>query len=158
MMRHISQVMHGLYLGSRDAEECLGVLQQCNITHVLTVAQALEPSHPNHCRYKVVPIPDDLDAQLLPELADCIDFIDNARATGAVLVHCEAGVSRSSSVVLAYLIARLDRTLEEAMNHLKMVRPCIQPNPNFLGQLQMFTQNREREECAVACGYGTLML
>ena len=37
----------------------------------------------------MVPIPDDLDAQLLPELADCIDFIDNARATGAVLVHCE---------------------------------------------------------------------
>ena len=38
---------------------------------------------------QVVPIQDDLNAQLLDRLPDLLDFIDNARATGAVLVHCE---------------------------------------------------------------------
>jgi protein-tyrosine phosphatase len=42
---------------------------------------------------------------------------------GRVLVHCAAGVSRSATVVLGYLMARQNMELQAAVEHLKAVRP-----------------------------------
>jgi len=54
-----------------------------------------------------------------------------------VLIHCVAGVSRSVSVVLAYLI-RYYCDLSQAWQHLKTIRPWIRPNNNFMHQLRQW--------------------
>lgn len=41
-------------------------------------------------------VKDDEDQNLLDHLPECIQFIEEGRAQGAVLVHCVAGVSRRS--------------------------------------------------------------
>eukprot|EP00658_Telonema_sp_P-2_P079420 TRINITY_DN7666_c0_g1_i2.p1 TRINITY_DN7666_c0_g1~~TRINITY_DN7666_c0_g1_i2.p1 ORF type:complete len:229 (+),score=27.21 TRINITY_DN7666_c0_g1_i2:116-802(+) len=89
MLRDISEVCSRLYLGSLDAAASLQVLGKCGITHVLTVADNLAPLFPDQLCYKVVSVQDDLQAQLIPEFSECFSFIDDARAAGAVLVHCE---------------------------------------------------------------------
>lgn len=48
-----------------------------------------------------------------------------------VYVHCHAGMSRSVTFVLAYLMEYHDYTLEEAYDHVREHRPCICPNPGF---------------------------
>ncbi|CAF4263091.1 unnamed protein product [Adineta steineri] len=52
-----------------------------------------------------------------------------------VLVHCQAGISRSSSIVLAYLIRYHNDSLEKAYEYLLERRPIAAPNYNFLIQL-----------------------
>ncbi|CAF1063816.1 unnamed protein product [Rotaria magnacalcarata] len=52
-----------------------------------------------------------------------------------VLVHCQAGISRSSSIVLAYLIRYNNLSLEKAYEYLLEKRPIAAPNCGFLIQL-----------------------
>ncbi|GMR53900.1 hypothetical protein PMAYCL1PPCAC_24095 [Pristionchus mayeri] len=57
---------------------------------------------------------------------------------GKVLVHCMAGVSRSASLVLAYLVKYERMTLKQAYYYVKSVRPIIHPNLGFWKQLVDF--------------------
>ncbi len=47
-------------------------------------------------------------------LDEVSELVENGRKKGGVLVHCYAGVSRSSSFVIAYVIQKLRVTFEEA--------------------------------------------
>ncbi|VEL22925.1 unnamed protein product [Protopolystoma xenopodis] len=58
-----------------------------------------------------------------------------ARRGGRALVHCMAGISRSTSLVLAYLVRHRGMSLAEAYQLVRSVRPCVQPNPSFWRQL-----------------------
>jgi protein tyrosine phosphatase (PTP) superfamily phosphohydrolase (DUF442 family) len=62
-----------------------------------------------------------------------------------VLVHCKAGVSRSASVVLAYLMEYHSYSLHEAFLLMLRHRPTITPNPGFMEQLRSY----EKEKCGV---------
>lgn len=63
-------------------------------------------------------------------------FINEAMDAGlSVLVHCAGGVSRSATVVLAYLIAREGMSLRDAYEYLSSVRAVIGPNATFFTQL-----------------------
>lgn len=65
-----------------------------------------------------------------------------ARRGGRTLVHCMAGVSRSATMVLAYLIKHQKMSLSEAYDHVKSKRPCIQPNLGFWRQLIAYEEAR----------------
>ena len=51
-----------------------------------------------------------------------------------------AGISRSSTVALAYMIETERMPLEQAYDRLKLSRPAIQPNPGFMSQLAGFQE------------------
>lgn len=53
---------------------------------------------------------------------------------GKILVHCAVGLSRSATLVLAYLMIRQNMTLVEAIRTVKDHRGVI-PNRGFLRQL-----------------------
>ena len=57
---------------------------------------------------------------------------------GSVLVHCHFGVSRSATVVLAYLMHRCRIPLKQAHNLVQQRRSQIQPNKGFWKQLRTF--------------------
>lgn len=52
-----------------------------------------------------------------------------------VLVHCHAGISRSASIVIAFLMRNKSISLEEAFKIVKSKRPRIKPNEAFIKQL-----------------------
>uniref|UniRef100_A0A6B2LJQ5 protein-tyrosine-phosphatase n=1 Tax=Arcella intermedia TaxID=1963864 RepID=A0A6B2LJQ5_9EUKA len=52
-----------------------------------------------------------------------------------VLVHCDAGISRSATMVIAFLIKIQNMTLPNALKFLKTKRPEVEPNHGFLYQL-----------------------
>lgn len=72
----------------------------------------------------------------------CILFSDEARdSKQGVLVHCLAGVSRSVTITVAYLMQTKKLTLNEAYDYVKTCKPNISPNFNFMGQLLEFQRS-----------------
>lgn len=68
-------------------------------------------------------------------------FADEARENGVgVLVHCLAGISRSVTITVAYLMYKEKLTLEDAYDYVRLKKANIAPNFNFMGQLQDFQQ------------------
>jgi hypothetical protein len=56
--------------------------------------------------------------------------------TNNVLVHCSAGISRSPTLVLAYMIKKYHMTLDEAFNKMRLLRQIVDPNVSFIIQLR----------------------
>lgn len=56
------------------------------------------------------------------------------------LIHCNLGISRSSSILIAYLINKYKMCLYAAFNYVKDKRLQIAPNYSFLRQLKQFEQ------------------
>ena len=57
------------------------------------------------------------------------------------LIHCNLGISRSSSILIAYLIAKYKLCLYASFKYVKDKRLQIAPNYNFLKQLKQFEEN-----------------
>lgn len=67
------------------------------------------------------------------------EMMDQARQDKkSMLIHCQEGQSRSASLVLAYMISRLDVGLDEALLYAKGKRLGIQPKPSLYAQLKRF--------------------
>jgi hypothetical protein len=65
---------------------------------------------------------------------------DNKR----ILVHCAAGVSRSATLVAAYLILENNMTAQEAINFIISKRECVNPNDGFRWQLKELEERCRR--------------
>lgn len=63
-------------------------------------------------------------------------FVENVRSSGGkVLVHCLAGISRSPTICIAYLMYSQNLSLDQAYDLVKQRRRLISPNLNFMRQL-----------------------
>jgi len=141
------EIIPGLFLGSVLAAHDLDLLTSNNITHVLQVTDEFKPKH-RHLTYKVVYAQDRPDYDLSQHFEDCIAFIDEVIVgkQGRILVHCLAGVSRSASVVIAYMIKKHSFTFERAFDLVVQKRPFVNPNKGFQIQLQNFAKSVNRLE------------
>jgi protein-tyrosine phosphatase len=136
------KIEEGLFLGSIGAANNKNELKTLNITHVLTVASALLPAHPNDFIYKIINVTDREDTDIKQYFNECFNFIDEAkRLDGGVLVHCLVGKSRSVTIILAYLMKKHGMSLSQAMEHVKSRRPRAGPNSGFISQLQDFEKS-----------------
>lgn len=69
------------------------------------------------------------------------NFLDEARQNGAnILVHCHAGVSRSATITIAYLLKHSKLSMMDIYRLVKGKRSIISPNFNFMGQLMEYEQ------------------
>ena len=145
------EIIPGLWLGGFAVAHNRSKLERMGITHVLCVggkalaggAEHYAPPFADSLEYLVVDVDDTEKAADAEALGTCFEkstsYIDNAlqmKKNGAVLVHCLAGVSRSSSVVCAYLISCHNMSMEEAIRMVRSARPCATPNPSFVFQLR----------------------
>lgn len=61
-----------------------------------------------------------------------------------MFLHCHAGISRSATVCIAYIMKHLAYDLAGAYDHVKSKRPRVSPNLHFMGQLVEF---QKRLQC-----------
>lgn len=62
---------------------------------------------------------------------------------GRVFVHCHAGISRSATVCIAYLMQHKKVSMTDAYKYVQSRRPIISPNLGFMGQLMVHQKNLE---------------
>ncbi|XP_023234389.1 dual specificity protein phosphatase 19-like [Centruroides sculpturatus] len=142
---HIGRVLQDLYVGSQDVAQDLGVLRQNRITHVLNVASWVDNLYADEIIYKKLNIRDIPSANIRQHFESCFDFIDEGRETGRVFVHCNAGISRASTIVIGYLMSRFGLRFDEAFLKVKEARPCICPNEGFRRQLKEYENELFRD-------------
>ncbi|KAG7282722.1 hypothetical protein CRUP_017648 [Coryphaenoides rupestris] len=134
----ISAILPFLFLGNeRDAQD-LDLLLRLNVGFVVNVTTHLPLYHGSTglVRYKRLPATDNSKQNLRQY------FEEEARQTAkGVLVHCQAGVSRSATVVIAYLMKHTLMTMTDAYKYVRGRRPVVSPNLNFMGQLLEFERD-----------------
>nr|AAK35053.1 map kinase phosphatase-M A2 isoform [Mus musculus] len=113
------------------------LMQQNGIGYVLNASNTCpKPDFIPESHFLRVPVNDSFCEKILPWLDKSVDFIEKAKASnGCVLIHCLAGISRSATIAIAYIMKRMDMSLDEAYRFVKEKRPTISPNFNFMGQL-----------------------
>lgn len=134
----MSQVVDWLYIGDFRHAQDLTWLKKHKITHIVNMTIEHPNYHPNRFYYYKAHAYD-TNYQLLEDiLRRGYTFMKKAVDSGGIiLVHCHAGISRSSSMVLYYLMRTFQVPLIQAFRHLKMIHPRANPNPSFWKQLSM---------------------
>ena len=128
-----------LYLGDMTAAFNTRELKKKGITHVLTAAARLGISYKRgDLQHKCYPALDMETYDLSKYFEDSFNFIENALKTGSVLVHCAAGISRSSTIVIAYLMKKNNWSYDYAYKFVKKKRSVISPNNGFVKQLKTY--------------------
>jgi len=125
--------------GAVDATHDMDLLENHHVTHILNVTTMAMVDYPDRFIYKHISITDLPETNITASFEDCFSFIETARQSGGcVLVHCMAGVSRSATIVIAYLMKSEGMTFRSAFDHVKQHRSCICPNEGFQKQLKEF--------------------
>lgn len=83
---------------------------------------------------------DTAQANLIQHFNTTNAYIQNAidSRKGAVLIHCQAGVSRSATLAAAYLVWAHGETVERALSRIRLARAQIDPSQTFRRQLELF--------------------
>ncbi|KAL6478779.1 hypothetical protein MHYP_G00122120 [Metynnis hypsauchen] len=141
----MNKVVDGLYLGNIRDSENRESLSQNGITHILSVYNNAKPVLED-MTYLCIHAADASNQNLLQHFKECIRFIHECRLNGgACLVHCLAGVSRSTTIVVAYLMTVTNYGWEECLSAVKAVRSFVGPNYGFQQQLQQFQMTQIAE-------------
>ncbi|KAL1460541.1 hypothetical protein WDU94_012518 [Cyamophila willieti] len=110
------------------------------ITCIVNAAPELpDPPLPDTIKTVKIHIRDSATEPLDSYFDQVADLVQKVRDEGGcTLIHCVAGVSRSASLCLAYLIKYNQMTFLQAFHYLRSLRPCIRPNLGFFKQLIEF--------------------
>eukprot|EP01129_Flabellula_baltica_P014712 TRINITY_DN7129_c0_g1_i1.p1 TRINITY_DN7129_c0_g1~~TRINITY_DN7129_c0_g1_i1.p1 ORF type:complete len:340 (-),score=49.33 TRINITY_DN7129_c0_g1_i1:80-1048(-) len=127
-----------LYLGGEKSVSLIP-LRETKIKKVLNMAIECENPEIPGIEFLNIQIEDTPKENIFRHFEEAIELLEQARLNGQrVLVHCQAGVSRSATIIIAYLMQHNQWTLEEALNYTKSKRPIIHPNIGFKNQLVQF--------------------
>uniref|UniRef100_A0A8I5YSN7 Serine/threonine/tyrosine-interacting protein n=1 Tax=Pongo abelii TaxID=9601 RepID=A0A8I5YSN7_PONAB len=133
--RGCHEILPGLFLGpySSAVKSKLPILQKHGITHIICIRQNIEanfikPNFQQLFRYLVLDIADN-------PVENIIRFFP---MVGKVLVHGNAGISRSAAFVIAYIMETFGMKYRDAFAYVQERRFCINPNAGFVHQLQEY--------------------
>lgn len=146
MRREMQEIIPNLYLGPYAAanKNKLCYLESMGITDIVCVRHAAEanfikPNFPDKIRYLVLNVADVYTENIIQYFQKVKAFINESFArNGKVLVHGNAGMSRSASLVIAYIMEKYGLSYRDAFAHVQQKRFCINPNEGFVQQLNEY--------------------
>jgi protein-tyrosine phosphatase len=92
----------------------------------VTAADNLNPRFPDNFKYLTLPLLDTPTQNIVKYFNKANEFITEAIQTDPktrVLVHCFAGKSRASTIMLSFLMAKMKVPLDVGLRHVKFCRP-----------------------------------
>lgn len=134
-----AQILDYLYLGSEEHSANEKVLKSKGITAILNVAIGCVNLFEDTFEYRNLSILDNCEAEISEIFDESISFIEKTSANGGkIFVHCQAGISRSASICIAFLMKKFDLTVSQALDKVRQKRKIVAPNFSFMVQLERF--------------------
>ena len=126
-----------LWLGNLFSAQNIDDLKRKGITKILTVIDVPQNQYSENdgFKHKIIEVMDVEYENIIQYFGECLNFIDGYEK---VLVHCAAGASRSSTIVIAYIMWKNHMKFEEAHQYVLKKRRVALPNSGFQQQLKMF--------------------
>lgn len=135
--KECSKVVEHIYLGGDGVARDRVILKQHGITHILNCVGFVCPEYfKSDFVYRTLWLQDSPSEDITSILYDVFDYFEDVREQqGRVFVHCCQGVSRSTSLVIAYIMWREGKSFDDAFQHVKTARGIADPNMGFACQL-----------------------
>ncbi len=115
-------------------------LKENKITHVVSIIDRKISTAAivyNNITQLHISLLDDENKPIGKYFQECVVFIKTGlESGGAVYVHCFAGISRSPTIVAAYLITSMRISAKDALEIIRKERPVIDPNIGFRAALE----------------------
>lgn len=148
------QILPGLFLGSEFGASNSFVINSCNIRVIinLTSGHAKIPNHFDKCRYVNYELVDQPGEDILSHaIREGVKEIHSAlQAKEPVMVHCSAALSRSATVVVAYVMCYEGKNLSQAVEHVTRRRGRrLRINPSFWMALAQWERELQDDDSAM---------
>jgi protein-tyrosine phosphatase len=129
-----------IYLGNAIHGSTLSMLLRLGISKVVNVSgenyNHLLRCEDNEITVLLINVSDHPKSDLSYYFATSNEFIEKALSDSAVvLVHCQEGMSRSPTLVIAFLMFHLRYSLKESICYVRKMRRSVNPNNGFMRQL-----------------------
>lgn len=142
--REAQQIVPGLWLGPFGAARDQDFLKRENITNALVVrgpeeARIIVPKYPEFIQYEILECRDSPFESVIryfPSVKRLLDLV--LGRGGRILVHGNAGMSRSAAFVVAYVMETFDLTSDLAHHYVLSRRHCISINEGFRNQIREY--------------------
>ncbi|XP_030622610.1 dual specificity protein phosphatase 18 [Chanos chanos] len=132
----LGQITEHLYISNGRAARDRAAITRLRITCVINATLNNLSTHIHPVEVVRVPVHDSPDVRLIEHFDAVADKIHQIKEQcGRTLVHCNAGVSRSAALCIAYLMKYCNMSLLEAHGRVKAQRPIVRPNSGFWKQL-----------------------
>ena len=113
-------------------------IKENNINHIISAVTGAFAIHDN-ISYTCLDLLDESFFEINKVFNDTNRIIeDKLRENKNILIHCICGVSRSTTILCAYLIKKNNITPDEALKIIRTNRPIANPNPGFMKQLENY--------------------
>jgi len=145
---HYDKILDNLYLGAFEArfDPTFGAIVTLVSPPEFRYISQTHPISLEHTnQVLVIPISDAGDDKIGPHLQNGIDFITKHIKDKKVLVHCMAGISRSPSMVIAYLMST-GMDMPKAYWHVRDKREIISPYPAFIKEIADHFKEKEGQK------------
>ena len=141
MEKEIQSVTRRVYIGSSKAAYSLKTLKQYGITHIVNTTCEIDNAFPDDFSYLKLNLEDGND-HLISVLDIAYRYIISAlkHPDSKIFVHCHMGISRSSSVVIYYIMKYFKLPYHRAYELVKKKRSKIQPNVYYEEQLRWLSK------------------
>lgn len=140
----MSIVTPRIYLGDANNANDANFLKSRRVSLIVNCAKEIpnyfeSANSPQYINLELNDVPTQPIEKALKYASDAIlDAISKKRT---VFVHCAAGISRSSSIVIYTIMKLYQWSFEKSYRFVKNMRPQIRPNPGFVDQLIKMSQS-----------------
>mmetsp|Transcript_16898 Transcript_16898/g.36365 ORF Transcript_16898/g.36365 Transcript_16898/m.36365 type:complete len:211 (-) Transcript_16898:26-658(-) len=142
--REAQEIIPGLWLGPFGAARNQEFLKRAAITDALVVrgpeeARIIAPKYPEFIHYEVLECQDNPFENIIRFFPSVKKLLDEVIGRGGrILVHGNAGLSRSAAFVVAYVMERFNLTSDQAHHYVLQRRHCISINEGFRNQIREY--------------------
>ena len=144
-----SEIRNNIFIGDLASASNKTSMKEQGITHVLSIYNGSYEMFPDDFKYKIIHINDDSWCDIKKHFGEAIEFISDAvkDQNNKVMVHCQRGVSRSVTLVMAYMLWEMnnrerieqdsvEEVISSILSGIQEHRSIADPNDGFIEALK----------------------